>query len=636
MKSSETRPSAPVMSQIVRSVGLVRVTNPPVNALSHGVRCGLVKELDALSKSEDVSGIVIIGAGNTFPAGADIKEFGSPIEEPQINTVNLAIEACSKPVIAAIHGAALGGGLEIAMTCHFRIAHAHARLGLPEVKLGLIPGAGGTQRLPRLIGAEQALRAIATSRIFSAAEAKDLGLIDRVVSGDLEIQALEFMRSILAGKLPLRLARNDRTKLAPLPDAVVAAFMTSLPANLKRRAAVRMAVESVRNSVELPFEEGLKAERECVAACKMSPQAAALQHVFFAERAALKVRGRLSNALPKQLGAIGMIGRTMRADLVEMAVLAGLQVLVYDPEPEAAFLLNSSLDVRLTKRAARKFGSNYENVKAAISLLKVVTTIEDLGPADIVLDLGPESLGDRITAVSALSEKVSDQTIIASVTAFSSVDRIADACKNAERYAAIHFFIPPKANRQLEVIRAEASGDATISILVDFCKRLGKLPVVIRDCDGFVGDSMLRAYLAKAIAFVEDGFPASRVDAALRDFGMALGPFETCRFVGLDIAQKILNGRSAGKPDNAGQRLLSLSESGALGNAAAAATSHPGDGRIAEECLKAAVLVGEQLLREGIVQRKSDIDMVWINGLGFPEEKGGPMYWAEFRVESCG
>jgi 3-hydroxyacyl-CoA dehydrogenase len=626
----ETSFSSTVAARIDANIGFIYIDNPPVNALSHSVRSGLSAAVRTFSDAPGVQAIIVIGKGQTFPAGADIREFGRPIEEPALNAVNLSIEACRKPVIAAIHGTALGGGLEIALACHFRIALASARLGLPEVKLGVIPGAGGTQRLPRLIGIEQALRAIATSRILDAAEALQLGLVDAIVADDLHAHAIRFAQQVIAEGRPLRLVRDLQDKLAPASAGVFDEFESNLPARLRNRLAATRAIRSVRNAAALPFDEGLRKEREYVEECKASPQSAALQYVFFAERAAFKFDGYIAGALAGPEPLVGIAGAgALRTPLAAALLIGGCRVLLFDQNARALSDASSAIVERLERLSSKGRIASRQELQSFTAALEVTSEAASLRHCTAVIEVEPDTLSSKSAIVGALSAQVGEKTALITTTALLSVDEIAAASRRPANVVGMHFFIPASTMRQVEIVRADRSSNLAASIAVELSRRLEKIPVVSRDCDGFVGDRTLRAYLKEAIAILEEGVPAAHIDAALRDFGMAHGPFELCDFIGLDLAQRILDGRSG--PGETGTKLIDLQRAGTPnGMPAHAGTSIPKilAAAIVERCLLAAAAEAKRLVAEGIVSRPSDVDIVWVNGLGFPEHCGGPLFWA--------
>jgi 3-hydroxyacyl-CoA dehydrogenase len=627
--SPEISFSSTVTARADEHIGFICIENPPVNALSHSVRSGLSAAVRAFSEARDVQAIIVIGKGQTFPAGADIREFGRPIEPPALNAVNLTIEACCKPVIAAIHGTALGGGLEIALACHFRVALASARLGLPEVKLGVIPGAGGTQRLPRLIGIEQALRAIATSRILDATEALQLGLVDAVVADDLRTHAIRFARQIIAEGRPLRLVRDLQDKLVPATAGVFDEFESNLPATLRNRLAATRAIRSVRNAAALPFDEGLRKEREYVEECKASPQSAALQYVFFAERSAFKFDGYITGALAGPEPVVGIAGTgPLGVTLAAALLISGCRVVLFDRNARALSEVSSRIVERLERECSKGRIASRQELRPLTAALEATTEADSLRRCTAVIEVEPDTLSSKSATIGALSALVGEGTALIATTALLSVDELAAASQRPANVVGMHFFIPAAAMRQVEIVRASTSGNLAASIAVELSRRLEKIPVVIRDCDGFVGDRTLRAYLREAIAILEEGVPAARIDAALRDFGMVRGPFELCDFIGLDLAQRILDGRTG--PRQSGTRLIDLQRAGtpdAMPAHAGGSISKILAPAIVERCLLAAATEAKRLVAEGIVSRPSDVDVVWVNGLGFPEHCGGPLFW---------
>lgn len=623
-------PSPTVHVHVSGAVAVIGVDNPPVNALSHSVRAGLLRAIHSLSVAPTISSIVILGQRSTFPAGADIREFGQPIAEPTINDVNQAIESCPKPVVAAMHGTALGGGLEVAMACHYRIAAASARLGLPEVRLGVIPGAGGTQRLPRLIGSTRALSAIARSELIDAGEACELGLVDEIADGALEDCAVARAQQLVNERRSLRLARHRHEKLEQLESRTIAELRASLSPQQQRSLAVSKATECVQNAAVLSFDEALRRERECVEQCKASPQAAALQHLFFAERAAARWDGEGARGSPSAPTAIGLVGTgPLRLDLAAMIIGAGTPVVVLEPDP--ALLASVTAEVRTRMERKRSPGA-----RAAIRSHCAIeeglrgATLEEMHDLPVVIEVEPDLPGRKVAAVVTLRRHLAADAIIVTTTALGSVSQVAAASERPSNVIGMHFFVPACVMRLVEVVRGDCSSAEATSLAIHLARRLGKVPVVVRDGDGFVGDRTLRAYLRAAFALAREGVAVAVIDAAMREFGMTKGPFEVCRLVGSDLAEAILVGqRTPAHPDAATYAaiLRQILESPSM--PACDPVSPELARTIVHRCLRAASDEGRRALEEGIVARPGDIDVVWVHGLGFPPDHGGPMFWSQ-------
>jgi len=596
------------------SVRVVEIDNPPVNALSAEVRRGL----QAALSDADCEAIVIIGAGKTFIGGADIREFDQAPVEPHLPDLLLALENLDKPVVAAINGAALGGGLEVALAAHYRLAAPTATLACPEVKLGLIPGAGGTQRMPRLIGVAAASDLIATGRTVGAAEALELGLIDRIESGDLRSAAIAQAR-LLIGTKPVR--TGDKA-VEPAP-----------PISIKTRGRIAPleAIRLVSLAAELPLAEGLAEERATFLRLRQSPQSAALRHVFFAERASAKIEG-LDDVNPRDLKTIGIVGTGLMGSGIAYAALkAGYRVIAVDRTEQLAAQGKERIETLL---------------KAPV---QVSHTLDDLADADLVIEAVFDDLEVKTTLFRHLDAIVKPTAILATNTSYLDPDRIAAATAHPERVLGLHFFSPAHVMRLLEVVRCKATAPEVLATGLRFGKKIGKLAVVCGVTEGFIGNRMFSAYRRETDLLLAEGALPAHIDAAMEDYGFAMGPFAVFDLAGLEIAW-------ARRKRQGAPRVMadSLCEAGRFGRksgrgwylyedgkrredpevtamiqaARTGARDIPAD-EIVARLLAALRREGEALLAEGIAARPGDIDLVMINGYGFPAHKGGPMFSAE-------
>jgi 3-hydroxyacyl-CoA dehydrogenase len=593
---------------------VIQIDNPPVNALSAAVRRGL----QAAISDADCEAIVIIGAGSTFIGGADIREFDQAPVEPHLPDLLLDLENLNKPVVAALNGAALGGGLELAMAAHHRIAAPSATLACPEVKLGLIPGAGGTQRMPRLIGVAAASDLIAHGRTVGADEALELGLIDRIESGDLRSAAIEQARTLIGTKL---VRTGDKS--------VEAAQAVSIKA--RGRLAPLEAVRLVSLAAEMPLSEGLAEERATFLRLRQSPQSAALRHVFFAERASGKIAG-LEDVKPRELKTIGIVGTGLMGSGIAYAALkAGYRVIAVDQTEELAAQGKQRIETLL---------------KAPVTVSHL---LDDLADADLVIEAVFDDLDVKTTLFRQLDAIVKPEAILVTNTSYLDPDRIAAATKNPARVLGLHFFSPAHAMRLLEVVRCKAAAPEVLATGLAFGKKIGKLPILCGVTEGFIGNRMFSAYRRETDLLLAEGALPAHIDAAMEEYGFAMGPFAVFDLAGLEIAW-------ARRKRQGAPRVIadSLCEAGRLGRKSgrgwylyqegkrredpevtamieAARTSTrdiPAD-EIVSRLLAALRHEGQKLLAEGIAARPSDIDLVMINGYGFPAHKGGPMFSAE-------
>jgi 3-hydroxyacyl-CoA dehydrogenase len=649
--SDATSFSATVSATTRDGVLVVTIDNAPVNATSADVRGGLEKALVHAETTADVVGVVITGAGRTFIGGADIKEFGKPAMDPTLPSVIEKIENLSKPVVAALNGAALGGGLEVALACHFRVASPAAQVGLPEVKLGIVPGAGGTQRLPRLVGIPAALELITSGRSVKADEALKLGIIDEIAKDDLVGTAISAAQN-LAGK-PLR--RTGALTIVPNDPVEIEKAAAKVLAKARGQKAPAEAVRLVTSSTR-PLAEGLADERATFLALRDSREAAALRHVFFAERESSKVEG-LEGVEPRTVNTIGICGLGLMGSGIAVAALgAGYSVIGLDQTPEAAEKGSERIIGLLERNLAsgRLDQAGFEAQKARLS---VTAQDADLAPCDLVIEAVFDDLAVKTDLFQRLDKVIRPDAVLATNTSYLNPDDIAAATAHPERVLGLHFFSPAHVMRLLEVVRCARTAPDVLATGLAVAKKLRKLPVVTGVTEGFIGNRIFSAYRREAEFLLEDGALPHEIDAALEDYGFPMGLFAVYDMAGLEIAWARRKRQAATRDPSARYVEIAdtLCEAGRLGQKAGRGWYAYPDGKrtvdpevtviieaaragkgikprsfskdeIQQRMLKAMAAEGNALLAEHIAARPSDIDLVMINGYGFPAHKGGPMF----------
>lgn len=643
--------SATVSATTRNGVLVVTIDNPPVNATSVDVRSGLAKALAHAETVADVTGVVITGAGKTFIGGADIKEFGKPAMDPTLPAVIEKIENLSKPVVAALNGAALGGGLEVALACHYRVAAPAAQVGLPEVKLGIVPGAGGTQRLPRLIGIPAALDLITSGRSVKAEEALKLGIVDELAAGDLVEAAISAASAL--GSKPLR--RTGELTLAAADPAEIEKASAKILAKARGQKAPAEAVRLVTSS-NRPLTEGLADERATFLALRDSREAAALRHVFFAERESSKVEG-LEGVEPRPVRALGICGLGLMGSGIAVAALgAGYSVIGLDQTTQAAEKGRERIIGLLERNVAsgRLDQTGFEAQKARLS---VTATDPELAPCDLVVEAVFDDLAVKTDLFRRLDKVIHPDTVLATNTSYLNPDEIAAATAHPERVLGLHFFSPAHVMRLVEVVRCAETAPDVLATGLAVAKKLRKLPVVTGVTEGFIGNRIFSAYRREAEFLLEDGALPHEIDAALEDYGFPMGLFAVYDMAGLEIAWARRKRQAATRDPSARYVEIAdtLCEAGRLGQKAGLGWYAYRDGKrtvdpevtaiieaartrkgitprsfskdeILERMLGAMASEGKALLAEGIAARASDIDLVMINGYGFPAHKGGPMF----------
>jgi 3-hydroxyacyl-CoA dehydrogenase len=642
-------------------VAVVTLENPPVNGLGHALRSAIVAAVDAAQSDPAVKAIVLAGAGRMFSGGADIREFNTPkaIAEPTLHTVIRVVESSAKPVVAAIAGHCMGGGLELSLACHYRVASADAQLGLPEVKIGLLPGAGGTQRLPRAVGVETALNMIVSGNAVPAAQLKDTALVDRIVEGDLLEGAAAFAREI-ADKRPLPRVR-DRAAIEPNAEAYFQFARNTVGAVAKNFPAPLKCVDAVAAAVSKPFDEGLRYERELFLELIQSPESRALRHAFFGERAASKIPDVPADTPVRRIESVAVIGAgTMGGGIAMNFLNAGVPVTILETKQEA---LDRGLStIRRNYESSVKRGKlTADKLEQRMKLLKPTLSYDDLRSADLVIEAVFEEMGVKETVFRKLDEIAKPGAILATNTSTLDVNRIAAATKRPEDVVGMHFFSPANVMKLLEVVRGTKTAKDVLATVMQVAKKIRKTAVVSGVCDGFIGNRMVEQYLRQALFLLEEGASPQQVDRAMERFGMAMGPFRMSDLAGNDIGWAIRKRRYAEKPDVVYSRVADrLCEQGRFGQKTGAGwyRYEPGrrdaipdakvdeiiaayrkekgvtprkidDAEIVERCVFALANEGARILEEGIAARASDIDMVYLTGYGFPLHRGGPMLYAD-------
>lgn len=636
-------------------VTLIEIDNPPVNATSQAVRQGLLDAILRLDADPAVQAIVIAGAGRTFTAGGDITEFGKPPLLPHLPDVITRIEASAKPVVVAWHGTALGGGCEIGLAATKRIIAADGSVGLPEVKLGLMPGAGGTQRLPRLIGPVAALDLIATGRMAGAKEALALGLVDAIAAGDLRQEAIALAASLI-GTAPERLSER------PVPPAEAAAWdamVAKVKKDAKGRAAPLAAISLVETARAEPFASGQPKERATFFDLMASPQSKALRHMFMAEREVTRMP-ELAGIAPREIGRIGVIGAGTMGSGIAVAFLdAGFSVTLMEAS-EAA--LQAGLDrVNGLYLRSVKSGRIDETIRLErLSRLTPTTEIAALAETGLVIEAVFEEMAVKLDLLGRLGAALPAETIIATNTSYLDLEVMADALPHPERFIGLHFFSPAHVMKLLEIVRARRTAKEVLATGLAIGKRLKKIAVIAGVCDGFIGNRLLARYRAQCEFMLEEGALPQEIDAALEAFGFAMGPFAVQDLAGLDIAWARRKRLAATRDPAARDVPLvdRLCEAGRFGQKAGKGwylyadgkrqvdpeidalvhTHAAGTGRaqrsftageIQSRVLTTMVNEGARILAEGIAARPLDIDLVLVNGYGFPNWRGGPMHHAD-------
>jgi 3-hydroxyacyl-CoA dehydrogenase len=652
------------VTAITRSVALERlgrvavltVDNPPVNALSQHVRQGLRDGVTRAAADPQAAAIVLVCAGRTFIAGADITEFGKPLAEPGLHEVLDRIEGGAKPMVAAIHGTALGGGLEVALACHYRVAAKTARLGLPEVKLGLLPGAGGTQRLPRVVGVEKALAMIVGGDPIGASEALKDGLVDEIVDGDLTAAAVGFAEKIVAERRPLKKIRDLDDKLAAVrgKPEVFASFRKSVARQTRGFRAPERCIQAVEAAVELPFDRGLERERELFLDVLSSPESKAQRYFFFAEREAAKIPDVPPDTAARGIRRAAVIGAgTMGGGIAMNFANVGISVMVVEVAQDA---LDRGLAVvrKNYETTAAKGRLAPQDMEKRLGLIRGTTDFGAVADADIVVEAVFEEMAVKKQVFAKIDAVAKADALLATNTSTLDVDEIASATARPQNVIGMHFFSPANVMRLVEVVRGAKTSKAAIASAMSASRLIGKVPVLVGVCHGFVGNRMLEQRGREADKLVLEGALPHQIDKVLYDFGFPMGPFAMGDLAGLDVGWRIRKG--LGKASPVADRLCEMGRFGQKTGAGyyrygpeRAAVPDPeveriileassrlgitrrqiSDEEILARLLFPMVNEGAKILDEKIAIRASDIDVIWVYGYGWPMYRGGPMFWAD-------
>jgi 3-hydroxyacyl-CoA dehydrogenase len=645
-------------------VGIIWIDHPPVNAISVGVRKAMIDGVAQLAKNPEIKAGVLACKGRTFMAGADITEFGKPPLSPSLHDAVNAIEGCAKPIVAAIHGTAFGGGLESALACHYRVAVAKAQIGLPEVKLGILPGAGGTQRLPRLIGVEAALGIIVSGDPVPATQAAKFGVIDKIVEDDLTEGAVAYAKELIAKKAPARKIRDISIDTGKLPAGFFDEARKRIAKEKKNLFAPQRIVDAMQAAATLPFDQGIARERELFTQCMQNSQSKALQHVFFAERKVSSIPNLDKDLKPREIRRVAVIGAgTMGGGIAMNFANVGIPVTVLEVKQDA---LDRGLGVirKNYENTASKGRLTMEQVEQRMGLLTPTLSYDGLAEADLIIEAVFETMAIKKEVFGKLDKIAKPGAILASNTSYLSIDEIATATTRPSDVLGMHFFSPANVMKLLEIVRGAKTAPDALKTVVDLAKRINKVGVVAGNKDGFIGNRMLSGYGYQANLMVLEGAMPEQIDAALRNFGMPMGVLQMGDLAGLDIGYKSRKDRDPKSYDGRVTRSADLLvEMGRLGQKTNAGyydyapgdrTPRPSavtkeiienvskqygierraftDEEIVERCFLALMNVGCEVLREGVAYRASDIDIVYLYGYGFPAYRGGPMFWAENEV----
>jgi len=661
------------MSELVKltfdgEIAVITVDNPPVNALSPGVPEGIKSALEEIIVADNIKGAVLIGGGTTFIAGADIREFGKIRNQTResgspILPLILFLEDSPKPIVAAIHGTAFGGGLEIAQGAHFRVANEKSLLGQPEVKLGLIPGAGGTQRLPRLVGTAKAVEMCAFGEPISAKDALENGLVDKIVEGDLLAEATKFIRQVIQANKPLRKTRESRDKLGD--EATNAAIFETAKATAKKirrgLSAPLKAIDAVEAATKLSFEEGVQFENKLFVECLQSVESKALIHVFFGEREVAKIPDvpKDTPVLPIEKAAVIGAG-TMGGGIAMNFANAGIPVVLKETTEEALTRGMATIEKNYAS-SVKKGRMTEDQMQKRLSLIKPTLVYDEFADADVVVEAAFENMALKREIFGALDKICKPSAILASNTSTLSIDEIAAATSRPEMVIGHHFFSPANVMRLLEIVRGEKTSKEVVATSMKLAKRLKKLGVLVGNCPGFVANRMLEPYGREAQFLVEEGATVEQVDRALNNFGMPMGLFAMSDLAGVDvgwrirqeykhleiagrrypvIADKIYELGRYGQKTKAGwydydenRKPVPNAEIAQMLKATAAGAGieqrEISDEEIIERMIYASVNEGAKILEDGIALRSVDIDLIYINGFGFPVWRGGPMFYAD-------
>ncbi len=642
-------------------IAVITLNNPPVNGLGNALRAGIAEGLEKADSDPDIKAVVLIGSAKAFSGGADIREFNKPMTKPNLPEVNDIQDSMQKPLVAAIGGFALGGGLELALACHYRIALEKSLLGLPEVKLGILPGSGGTQRLPRVIPVHEAARMMILGDPIPAPKAKELGLVDEIVSGDLLEAGIAYAQKLVAeGKGPRRIR-----DMPPKVEGDQKALLEAVPAQAAKSAGGNPApaeiAKCIHAAVTLPFDEGRKVERERFEHLVNTVESKALRHMFFAERQTSKIPDVPDATPTREIKKAAVVGAgTMGGGIAMCFANAGIPVVIADVSQEA--LDKGMQKIRDNYEATVKRGRlKAEDMEKRYALIQPSVDLNALKPADIVVEAVFERMEVKQDMFKKLDAVMKPGAILATNTSTLDVNKIADVTKRPQDVIGTHFFSPAHVMRLLEVVRAEKTAKDVLATTMKLGKKLKKVPIVSGVCDGFIGNRMIERYSQQAGLLLDEGASPQQVDAALQKWGMAMGPFTMSDLAGNDIGWDIRKRRYYERPEMAYSKFADkVCELGRFGQKTGKGfyryepgnrkalpdpeidalldkyrkehglqTREISDQEIVERCIYALVNTGARILEEGIALRASDIDMVYLAGYGFPPHRGGPMFYAD-------
>jgi 3-hydroxyacyl-CoA dehydrogenase len=659
-KVTETGDTMSTPYELHGNVAVITLNNPPVNGLSHALRSRIVAGVDAAARDERAQAIVLIGSERAFSGGADIREFNTPAAsaEPNLHTAIAAVEASPKPVVAAIAGACMGGGLELALGCHFRVSTADAQIALPEVKLGILPGAGGTQRLPRVVGVEPALNMIVSGEPVPATLLKDTALFDAIIEGDLLKGALDFAGKVVSEKRPLKRVRDLKINY-PEHEAYFQFARNTVGAMAKNFPAPLKCVDAVAAAVGKPFDEGLALEASYFRELVQSDESRALRHMFFGERAASKIADVPEDTKQRPINKVGIIGAgTMGGGIAMNFLNAGIPVTILELKQDA---LDKGVGIirKNYENTLKKGKLSQADLDKRMGLLSTTLTHDDFKDADLIIEAVFESMGVKEQVFKKLDEIAKPGAILATNTSTLDVNKIASFTKRPADVLGLHFFSPANVMKLLEVVRGDKTAKDVLATTMAIAKKIKKVAVISGVCDGFIGNRMLHLYMRQGNELVNEGATPWQVDKVIEKFGFAMGPFKVADLAGGDIGWAIRKGHYEKDPSlkvpNFADRLCEMSRFGQKTGAGyykyegrnalpdptteqviAEVRKEKGikerkisDQEILERCIYALVNEGARILEEGIAQRASDIDMVYLYGYGFPIHRGGPMLYAD-------
>ncbi len=653
--------ASPVAYENKNGVGVITLDNPPLNVLSREVRDALLAAVRQANEDSAASAVVLTGAGRTFTAGADISEFGPSIKGADLNEIGATIEDAPKPFVAALHGTVLGGGVEISLACHYRVAARDALLGLPEVKLGLLPGAGGTQRLPRLIGARAALDFITSGKSITAAAALRAGFVDEIAEGDVLAAAIAFAQS--KARSAHHVKTKDRTDKieADKGSAIFKEKRDELKRRFPGQHAPLRCVDAVEMAFTLPFEEGLRRERELFHDAMDDWQAKSLIHQFFAERESARIPILARGVTPREIGTVGIVGAGGGGGGVAMAFAnAGIPVVILDRD-QASLSRGLAVVAKNYESMVRRGRLDQGGMAARMSAITSATDYSAFKNVDLVVEAVFEDIDVKEQVFRDLDKVCKQGAILASNTSTIDIDKIASFTSRPADVIGMHFFAPANVMRLVEIVRGKETSADVIATAMAVAKRLGKTGVTVGNCDGFAGNRMFEKYVTEAMAIVEDGASPADVDAALTRWGMPMGPFAVFDLIGVDVNWSIRRRRAKLGKTYGSELLDRFYEAGRYGQKTGKGFYRYEGGRdarpdpeaeaiieayreensiramsvsdqeIVKRTISALINEGANLLEEGIAYRSGDIDIIYVHGYGFPAWRGGPMKYAELR-----